>query len=400
MTTPWKKGERRWIGEVQDQWVMYSDNPTDYTLHAPIGYGSTSVVYLSSYHPPSSSSPSQPLACAVKLINLDLLPPQSLHQLTQETRLMSLSKHPNVLRVRGSWTEGSRLYIAMRLMRKGSVADLMAYRYQGGLAEDVCRCILKQALEGLKYLHVNGFIHRDVKAANLLIDDDGTVLLGDLGVAVSTLDDVPSPTSTTFSSSTFSTSIGTSTGTGAGTGTGTGNGTATARPRIRKRSFVGTPSWMAPEVIRRQAYDSSADIWSFGILSLELTRGRAPYSRLPPSRILSQILTLPPPTLLLTGGVYTYTPQFADIISLCLSPDPGARPGAGELLDKAWFRQARKKAFLVGSVLQGLPPLEERLVRRGEGDGGGRARGRGGILRSLGWGRGRGRGRGRGVWGA
>ncbi len=121
---------------------------------------------------------------------------------------MSLSKHPNVLRVRGSWLDGHKLHIALRLMNAGSAADVMHYAWPGGMEEEVVRCILRQALEGLKqvssfsssrfflspipphsYLHINGFIHRDVKAANLLIDDDGTVLLGDLGVAASLADE-------------------------------------------------------------------------------------------------------------------------------------------------------------------------------------------------------------------
>ena len=125
---------------------------------------------------------------------------------------MSLSKHPNVLRVRGSWLDGHKLHIALRLMNAGSAADVMQYAWQGGMEEEVVRCILKQALEGLKYvppdfarllpdwshlpysyLHINGFIHRDVKAANLLIDDDGTVLLGDLGVAAQLTDEDHTP---------------------------------------------------------------------------------------------------------------------------------------------------------------------------------------------------------------
>jgi serine/threonine-protein kinase OSR1/STK39 len=140
------------------------------------------------------------------VLDLDRLPQGSLRLLERETQLMSLSKHPNVLRVRGSWLDGHKLHIALRLMNAGSAADVMQYAWQGGMEEEVVRCILKQALEGLKYvppdysitspylhyvwshppysyLHVNGFIHRDIKAANLLIDDDGTVLLGDLGVA-------------------------------------------------------------------------------------------------------------------------------------------------------------------------------------------------------------------------
>ena len=190
----------------------FSDDPTDYTLGSPIGFGASSIVYVATYKP-KDGSPSWP--CAVKVVDLDKLPPASLRLLRRETQLMSLSKHPNVLRVRGSWMDGHKLYIALRLMNAGSAADVMHYGWAGGMEEDVVKCILKQALEGLKYvhrrlehriyancltcfgsyLHVNGFIHRDIKAANLLIDDDGTVLLGDLGVAASLCDEesVPIP---------------------------------------------------------------------------------------------------------------------------------------------------------------------------------------------------------------
>lgn len=63
---------------------------------------------------------------------------------------MSLSKHPNVLRVRGSWMNGHKLYIALRLMKKGSAADVMRYGWPGGMEEDVVRCILRQSLKGLR----------------------------------------------------------------------------------------------------------------------------------------------------------------------------------------------------------------------------------------------------------
>lgn len=186
--------------------VYPSDQPSDYTIGEPIGYGASSTVYTAMYYPPATTSyrlPA-PIPCALKVLDLDTLPRRLLQLLQRETILMSLSKHPNVLRVRGSWIDGHKLYIALRLMNKGSAADVMHYGWPGGMDEEVVRCILQQALKGLKYayslllaasdqiadvpspisyLHVNGFIHRDIKAANLLIDDDGTVLLGDLGVA-------------------------------------------------------------------------------------------------------------------------------------------------------------------------------------------------------------------------
>lgn len=131
-----------------------SDCAADYTIGAPIGFGASSIVYAASYLPPSDPSllPS-PIPCALKVLDLDSLPPRSLSLLQRETTLMSLSKHPNVLRVRGSWMDGHKLYIALRLMNSGSAADVMHYGWPGGMEEDVVRCILRQALQGLKYVY-------------------------------------------------------------------------------------------------------------------------------------------------------------------------------------------------------------------------------------------------------
>jgi serine/threonine protein kinase len=107
-------------------------------------------VYRATYHPKSSQD--QPIPCALKVLDLDRLPQGSLRLLQRETQLMSLSKHPNVLRVRGSWLDDHKLYIAVRLMNAGSAADVMQYAWPGGMEEEVVRCILKQALEGLKYV--------------------------------------------------------------------------------------------------------------------------------------------------------------------------------------------------------------------------------------------------------
>lgn len=125
---------------------VYSDSPTDYTVGPPIGFGASSIVYAAEYHPKGKPS----ISVALKVLDLDSLRPNALALLQRETTLMSLAKHPNVIRVRGSWMDGHKLHIAMRLMNKGSAADVMRYGWQGGLEEEVVKCVLYQALKGLK----------------------------------------------------------------------------------------------------------------------------------------------------------------------------------------------------------------------------------------------------------
>ncbi|KAG6889370.1 hypothetical protein C0995_001435 [Termitomyces sp. Mi166 len=382
------------IGAVEDEWQMYrdyySDNEADYVIGSPIGFGASSIVYAATYQQPApwpNAPLPPPIPCALKVLDLDSLPPRSLTLLQRETTLMSLSKHPNVLRVRGSWMNGHKLYIALRLMNKGSAADVMRYGWPGGMEEDVVRCILRQALQGLNYLHINGFIHRDIKAANLLIDDDGTVLLGDLGVAADLAED---PSQRSLSSKAQNVSVSAAISRSNRSGSPTPKRVVLfdhttqlpERPRIGKRkSFVGTPCWMAPELIQGHHYDSSADIWSFGITALELTQGRPPRSRETPQRVLMRTIQDDPPTLDRDGGTYKYSRAFKEIVESCLVKDPSNRPTAQDLLETPFFRAAKKKSYLVGAILstsfltldtkpsptditEDLPPLTQRQERQ------------------------------------
>ncbi|CAO3676993.1 unnamed protein product [Rhizopus stolonifer] len=303
-------------------------NMDDFEINQPIGYGSSAMVY-SAIHKPQHKK------VAIKVIDLDRFERNQIDELRRETALMALSKHPNILQVHGSFVHGPKLYIVTPYMSVGNFPD--------GLDETSIATILRQALEGLVYLHKNGHIHRDVKAGNLLMDQDGTVLLADFGV----------------SSSLMETGV--------------------------RRTFVGTPCWMAPEVMEQAEYDYKADIWSFGITAIELATGRAPFAKLPPlkvkkkkdspflllyilittlKKVLMLTLSRDPPTLCRESTVNKYSKSFKEMIDLCMNKDPLKRPSSEKLLQHPFFKQAKKPEWLVKNLIPDLPTIDQRPIKR------------------------------------
>ncbi|CAO3608567.1 unnamed protein product [Mucor hiemalis] len=301
---------------TNDEEPAFSCNPEDFEIKNPIGYGSSAVVYNATYL-------SRNMRIAVKVIDLDFFERNQIDELRRETALMALSKHPNVLRVYGSFVNGSKLYIATPYLSGGSCLDIMKNGFKDGLEESVIATILRQALEGLVYLHKNGHIHRDVKAGNLLMDDQGTVLLGDFGVSSS----------------------------------------LTENNEVRK-TFVGTPCWMAPEVMEQSGYDFKADIWSFGITAIELATGHAPFAKFPPMKVLMMTLNHRPPTLEREHTRHKFSRMFKEMIDLCLNKDPSKRPSAEKLLLHPFFKQAKRREYLVKAVLAFVPSLDRRTHKK------------------------------------
>lgn len=231
---------------------------------------------------------------------------------------MVLSRHPNVLPVFSSFVYESKLLVVSPLMSGGSVLDIMRTAHSEGIEESSIAIIIKQILQGLDYLHKNNHIHRDVKSGNFLIDEDGTVMLGDFGVTA-----------------------------------------AGERSRLRN-TFVGTPCWMAPEVMEQVLYDFKADIWSLGITCLEMANGHAPLAKFPPMKVVKMTLSTEPPTLNREATRHKYSKSFKDFIDCCLQRDPSKRPTCEKLLSHSFVKSSKKKSHL-SLLLQNLPPLIDRV---------------------------------------
>ena len=221
----------------------------------------------------------------------------------------------NVTRYHGSILCGEKLWIIMDYCHGGSIRTLMK---SGRFEEKYCAVIIREILIALAFIHKCGIIHRDVKAANILVANDGSVQLCDFGVA-----------------------------------------TQLAANHLKRNTFVGTPYWMAPEVITEGlSYNSKADIWSLGITVYEIVTGNPPYADQEPMRAIIMIPRSQPPRL--EGSSSSGATK--DFVALCCRESPNDRPSAEELSKSKFIKQVSK---FQPSILQELIVRFERWQESG-----------------------------------
>lgn len=238
---------------------------------------------------------------AVKCFRAEKIAKENMSVVMGEAELLMRLHHPNIVKFYGYVKTRHFLYFVLEYLEEGSLSKVLSDF--GIIPEKLAAFYIDQILRGLSYLHARRVIHRDIKGSNLLIAKTGEVKLADFGVS------------------------------------------AQLNESEKRFSVVGTPYWMAPEVIEMSGHYTESDIWSVGCVVLELVTGQPPYYNQPAMAAMFRIVAdshppLPP----------NISPDLADFLLQCWRKDPLERPTAKQLLEHPWLRIAHQSDVQAGGT--------------------------------------------------
>jgi len=229
----------------------------------------------------------------------------------KEIELLRMCSNPNIVSYYGTCIKENELFILMDYCGVGSIKDYMTLAKEC-CDEDEIAVISRETLKGLIYLHSKNIIHSDIKSANILLTEEGQVKLADFGVSTQL---------------------------------------RRGATVVEQTSFVGSPKWMAPEVILMEGYSNKADIWSLGITVIEMVEGSPPYRDIKNIEGLKSIPERPPATL---QNPSENTPDINSFIASCLVKNPKERPSAMDLLTQTYIQKAKGSSALSHMVRKTL----------------------------------------------
>lgn len=229
----------------------------------------------------------------------------------KEIRFLRQLQHPNTIEYKGCYLHENTAWLVMEYC-VGSASDIIEV-HKKPLREDEISAICDGCLRGLAYLHSLGRIHRDIKAGNILLTEQGIVKLADFG---------------------------------------------SAAIKCPANSFVGTPYWMAPEVILAMdegQYDGKVDVWSLGITCIELAERKPPYFNMNAMSALYHIAQNEAPML----QAQEWTDVFRDFVELCLKKSPIDRPTSAKLISNFFVARPRSPNVLIDLIARTKAAVRE-----------------------------------------
>ncbi|KAJ3996008.1 Pkinase-domain-containing protein [Lentinula boryana] len=274
--------------------VSDEDPKTLYSKIKKVGQGASGHVYV-------AKTLATGKKVAIKEMDLSHQPRKEL--IVNEILVMQESQHPNIVNFLNSYlVKSNELWVVMEYMEGGALTDIIE---NNTLQEDQISSISFETCKGLTHLHSQHIIHRDIKSDNVLLDSHGRVKITDFGFCAKLTDQ-----------------------------------------KSKRATMVGTPYWMAPEVVKQKEYGAKVDIWSLGIMAIEMIENEPPYLDEEPLKALYLIATNGTPTLKKPESL---SRELKSFLAVCLCVDVASRATAGELLEHEFLKKA--------CALSGLAPL-------------------------------------------